>query len=162
MPVLTTLRLRAALTLALITLSCVASAQDAGGGIRYGVAPALDCKQVNKAAARGSWVEANGVATEFGAARTARLSFNDPVATDALHAMMNGVGARELALVETQDTKGGWHKAWEGHLPPPAPGFEQTCFETRLPQKQVVQALRFTFRMGPGQVDVNHAALLRR
>jgi hypothetical protein len=47
-------------------------------------------------------------------------------------------------------------------MQPPAPGFEQTCFEQRLPQKQVVQALRFTFRAAPGQVDINHAALLRR
>jgi hypothetical protein len=37
-----------------------------------------------------------------------------------------------------------------------------TCYEQKLPQKRVVQALRFTFRSAPGQIDVNHAALLRR
>jgi hypothetical protein len=134
---------------------------------RHGAAPALDCKQLSKTAAKGSWVEANGIATEFSATgssaiRIARLSFSNPVATDMVHATMNGVGARELALVEFQDAQGGWHKAWEGHLQPSAPGFEQTCFETPLPQKQVVQALRYTFRAGPGQVELNHAALLRR
>lgn len=167
MPAPTTTRLRTVLTLALLTLSCAAQAQDAGGGIRYGVAPALDCNQLSKTAAQGSWVEANGVATEFsatesGAVSTARLSFNDPVATDTLHAAMNGAGARGLSLVEFMDADGGWHKAWEGHLQAPAPGFEPTCFETRLPQQQVVQALRFTFRATAGQVEVNHAALLRR
>ena len=155
-------RLRAALALAVVTLSCTAAAQDTTGGIRYGAAPALDCKQISKVASKGSWVEANGVATGFGATRTARLSFSDPVATDKFHATMNGAGARELALVEVQDTKGDWHKAWEGKLSPPAPGFEQTCFESPLPRKQVVQGLRFSFRMAPGQVELNHAALLRR
>jgi hypothetical protein len=154
--------LRAALTLALVTLSCTAVAQDTAGGIRYGVAPAMDCKDISKTAAKGSWVEANGSGVEFGATSTARAIFGDPVATDMLHASMNGVGARALALVETQDAQGGWHKVWEGKLQPPAPGFEQTCFEQQLPQKQVVQALRFTFRATPGQVDINHAALLRR
>lgn len=167
MPAPTTTRSRAGLTLALLTLSCAAPAQDTGAGIRYGAAPALDCNQLSKTAPQGSWVEANGVATEFsatesGAVSTARLSFSDPVATDTIHAAMNGEGARGLALVEILDVQGGWHKAWEGHLQAPAPGFEQTCFETRLPQQQVVQALRFTFRAAPGRVEVNHAALLRR
>jgi hypothetical protein len=155
-------RWRAALTLALIALSCTAAAQDTAGGIRYGVAPAMDCKDISKTAAKGSWVEANGSGVEFGATASARAIFSDPVATDTLHASMNGVGARALALVETQDAQGGWHKVWEGTMQPPAPGFEQTCFEQRLPQKQVVQALRFTFRAAPDQVELNHAALLRR
>jgi hypothetical protein len=157
-----TTRLRAALTLALIALSCNAAAQDTAGGIRYGVAPAMDCREIGKTAAKGSWVEANGSSVEFGAAVRARAIFSDPVATDMLHASMNGVGARTLALVETEDPQGGWHKVWEGTMQPPAPGFEQTCFEQRLPHKQLVQALRFTFRATAGQVDVNHAALLRR
>jgi hypothetical protein len=155
-------RLRAAFTLALITLSSAAAAQDTSGGIRYGVAPALDCKDVSKTAAPGSWVEANGIATEFGPTIRARVDFSNPVATDTFHAMMNGAGARALALVEIQDTKGSWQKAWEGTMQPPAPGFEQTCFEQKLPQKQVVQALRFTFRPAQDEVEVNHAALLRR
>lgn len=166
MPAPGTKRLRAALALALAALACAAAAQD-GGGVAYGAAPALDCGQADKSAAQGSWVEPNGVATQFsasgsGAIRMVSLSFGDPVATDMVHAAMNGVGARNLALVEFQDAQGGWHKAWEGRLRPPAPGAGPTCFETRLPQKQVVQGLRFSFRMAPGQVEINHAALLRR
>jgi hypothetical protein len=152
---------RPALLLACLTLSCAATAQETSSGISYGIAPALDCKDVSKTAPQGNWVEANGVGTEFGAVRRANLSFSDPVATDTFHAMMNGAGARALALVEIQDAQGGWHKAWEGKMQPPAPGFEQTCFEQKLPQKQVVQGLRFTFRSAPGQIELNHAALLR-
>jgi hypothetical protein len=156
-------RLRAALTLALISLSCAANAQVVTTGVRYGVAPALDCKQTGKAAAQGSWIDANGVAVEGSPTRRMRLSFNDPVATDTIHVAMNKVGSRDLALVEIQDAKGGWHKAWEGQLLQAAPGFDEVyCFEQQLPQKQAVQALRLSFRAAPGQIEVNHAALLRR
>lgn len=159
-------RLRAALPLVLIALSCAATAQDTGG-ISYGSAPALDCRQLSKNAATGNWVEANGVGTEYsateaGAILVSSLSFSDPVATDMLLAALNGTGARNLLRVELQDTKGNWHKAWEGKMQPPAPGFEQTCFEQQLPQKQLVQGLRFTFRNAPGRIEINHAALLRR
>ena len=151
-------RARTRLALVLMTLSCAAA--QAATGVRYGVAPALDCGQADKMAAQGRWVEANGVAVEGSPARRMSLNFDEPVATDTIHAAMNGVGARDLALVEVQDGNGGWHKAWEGRMP--APGVEQTCFEQQLPTKQVVQALRFTFRAAEDQVEVNHAALLRR
>jgi hypothetical protein len=164
--------LRAACTLGLIALSCAATAQDTGAGVRYGAAPALDCKAISKTAAPGNWVETSSVATAFSSTQSGsapssataqvRLSFSNPVTTDMVHASMNAAGARGLALVEVQDTKGDWHKAWEGKMAPPAPGFEQTCFEQKLAQKQAVQALRFSFNPGPGQVEVNHAALLRR
>jgi len=158
-------RLGAVCTLALIALSGAATAQ--GAGVRYGSAPALDCKAISKTAVTGNWVEANGTATAFsstpsGATAQVSLSFSQPATTDMLHATMNGAGARGLALVEVQDTKGEWHKVWEGKMQPPAPGFEQTCFEQRLAQKQAVQGLRFGFRPGPEQIEVNHAALLRR
>jgi len=154
--------LRAACTLWLITLSCAATAQESTGGVRYGAAPALDCKAISKTAAPGKWIEANGVATAFSSTLQVRLSFNQTVSTDMVHASMNGAGARGLALVEVQDTNGGWHKAWEGKMLPPAPGFEQTCFEQKLAQKQAVQALRLSFRPAQEQIEVNHAALLRR
>lgn len=154
-------RARARLMLVLMTLSCMAATQ-AATGVRYGVAPALDCQQWGKTAAQGRWVEANGVAVEGSPARRMSVSFDQPVATDTIHAAMNGMGARDLALVEVQDGNGGWHKAWEGRMPAPAPGVEQTCFEQQLPQKQVVEGLRFTFRAAEDQVELNHAALLRR
>ncbi|MFC5550863.1 hypothetical protein [Massilia aerilata] len=156
--------LHAALMVALMTLTCAAAAQDITSttAIRYGTTPALDCKQVSKTGAPGRWMEANGAAVEGIPTRRMRLSFNNPVATDMIHATMNGAGARELALVEVQDRKGDWQKVWEGEMMPPAPGFEQTCFEQQLPKKQVVQAMRFTFRSAQDEVEVNHAALLRR
>ena len=154
-------RARTRLLLVLMTLSCAAAAAaQAATGVRYGVAPELDCEQAGKAAARGRWLEASGVAVEGSPARRMSLSFDEAVATDTIQAAMNGMGARDLALVEVQDGNGGWHKAWEGRMP--APGVEQTCFEQQLPTKQVVQALRFTFRAAEDQVEVNHAALLRR
>jgi hypothetical protein len=154
--------IRPALLLASLALSCAAAAEVVTTGVRYGVAPALDCKQISKAAAQGSWMEANGVSVEGSPGRRMSLSFKDPVATDMIHATMNEAGSRDLALVEIQDANGAWQTAWEGQLPPPAPGFGQVCFERRLAQKQVVQALRFTFRSTPGQIEVNHAAVLRR
>jgi hypothetical protein len=160
-------RLRAALTLAPIALSFAAAGpasadvqiQTGVSGMNYGTATAsaLACR----AGTAGSWLEANGVTVE-GAARRMSLTFSAPLATDTLRAAMNGAGARNLALVEIQGTDGVWHKAWEGQLAAPAPGFEPTCFEQRLPQKQMVQALRYTFRSAQDQVEVNHAALLRR
>jgi hypothetical protein len=155
-------RLRAALTLALIALSCAAPAQGATTSVRYGVAPALDCKQTGKAAAQGSWMEASGVAVEGVPTRRMRLSFANPIATDTIHAAMNEVASRDLALVEIQGEDGLWQKTWEGRMPPPSPNFAQVCFERQLERKQVVQALRFTFRSAQDQIEVNHAALLRR
>lgn len=161
--------LRAALALAPIVLSLAAAPASAVdqmrlsvSGVRYGIAPALDCNQTGKTAPQGSWVEANGAAVEGGPPRRVHLSFGEPVATDTFRTAMNGEGTRDLALVEFQGTDGAWHKAWEGELGAPNANFAQTCFEQRLPEKQVVQALRYTFRAGPGQVDLNHAALLRR
>lgn len=154
-------RARSRWLLVLMTLSCAAAAQ-AATGVRYGVAPELDCKQAGKAAAQGRWVEANGVAVEGSPGRRMSLSFDEAIATDMIHAAMNDMAARDLALVEVQDGNGGWHKAWEGRMAAPAPGVEQTCFEQQLPQTQVVQALRFTFRAAEDQVELNHAALLRR
>jgi len=164
MPVLSLNRLRATVALALMTLTCAAAAQDISTttAIRYGANQALDCKQLSKRGAPGRWMEANGAAVEGLPTRRIRLSFNDPAATDRIHAAMNGAAVRELALVEVQDGKGDWQKVWEGQLTPPAPGFEQTCFEQPLPKKQVVQAMRLTFRSAQDEVEVNHAALLRR
>jgi hypothetical protein len=150
------------LALALITLSCTAMAQDTSGGVRYGVAPALDCRKISKIAGRGNWAEPNVVATEFGTTRVVRLSFSDPVATDTMSVAMNEVGFRDLARIDIEDTKGAWHTIWEGHMGAGAPGFPQTCYENQFAGKQAVQALRLTFRNAPGQIEVNHAALLRR
>ena len=157
----------AAAVLLLMALPCIADAGANARGVSYGAAPALDCRDISNTATPGNWQEGNGVTTAFtstpsGTMLQIRLGFEEPVATDMLHAAMNGTGARELALVEVEDTKGVWHKAWEGKLPPPAPGFEQTCFEQKLAQKQTVWGLRFTFRDAPGQIEINHAALLRR
>jgi hypothetical protein len=152
---------RAACTLSLVCLSCAAAAQ--GSGIRYGVAPAQDCTMGSTTPAKGEWVEASGVAVEGGPVRRMSVSFDEAIATDTIHVAMNEAGSRALALVETQDADGGWHQAWEGRLAAPAPNFSDVfCFEPQLPRKQLVQALRLTFRDAPGQIDVNHAALLRR
>jgi hypothetical protein len=154
--------------LALLALSFAATApasaagqvQWSVSGIKYGTPTlsALTCK----AGTAGSWVEANGAGVENGATRLMSLTFAPPLATDTIHATMNAAGSRHLALVELRAADGVWHKVWEGKLAAPAPGFEEVCFEQRLPQKQVVQALRFTFRPAQDEVEVNHAALLRR
>jgi hypothetical protein len=129
-------------------------------GLYYGVSTVQ--AQACQGGSAGSWLEANGVAVEGGARRMS-LTFSTPVATDTLHAAMNKVAQQALALIEVADADGNWHKAWEGQLAPPAPAFaQQTCYEHQLPQKQLVQALRFTFRAAPGPIEVNHAALLRR
>ena len=160
-------RLRAAFTLALITLSCAAAApasasdqtQTSITGINYGTNGAS--AQACKAGAAGNWIEANGAGVE-GPTRRMTLIFSTAPATDTIRAAMNGAGARDLALVEIQGADGVWRKAWEGQLPPLAPGFAQNCSEHRLPQKQVIQALRYTFRQAQDEVHVDHAALLRR
>jgi len=162
----------AALSLALIAASLGAAApgsavgqiQSSVSGLHYGTSAAaeLACNAGKPAGTKDSWVEANGAAVESGELRRMSLSFGDPIATDTFRAAMNDVGARDLALVEVQDADGGWRKVWEGRLSAPAPGFSQSCFEQKLAQKQVVRALRFTFRAAPGDIKVDHAALLRR
>jgi hypothetical protein len=164
-------RSRAAWALALTTLAIAAAApasaadqvRSSASGLGYGPSAAteLACKTSKLATAKDHWVEANGTSVEGGDTRRMTLIFSDPVTTDTFHAAMNDVSARELALVEIQDAKGSWSKAWQGRLPAPAPGFEQSCFEQKLAQKQAVKALRFSFRVAPGQIEVNHAALLR-
>lgn len=159
-------RLRAAFTLALITLSCAATApasadqtQTSITGINYGTNGAS--AQACRAGTPGKWLEANGSGIE-GPGRRMTLSFSTAPTTDTFRAAMDGAGARNLALVEIQGADGGWRKVWEGRLPPPAPGFEQTCQEHKLPQKQVVQGVRYTFRQAQDEVHVDHAALLQR
>jgi hypothetical protein len=164
-------QIRIALALAPIALSFAAAApacaqvqlqiQTGADGLYYGVSTVQ--AQACQAGSAGSWLEANGAAVESGDARRMTLTFGTPVATDTLHAAMNKVAQQALALIEVADADGNWHKAWEGQLAPPAPAFaQQTCYEHQLPQKQLVQALRFTFRAAPGPIEVNHAALLRR
>jgi hypothetical protein len=162
MPAASMHHLRAAVTAALIVLSCRAIAQDIDGGIHYGVAPALDCKGTSKPAVKGKWIEADGVSVRFAATRHLILSFGGGIATDAIHAAMNGAGLRTLALVEVQGTDGAWHKVWEGQPGAPEANFSDTCFEQQLPRKQVVQALRFSFRAGPDRIEASHGAVLRR
>jgi hypothetical protein len=133
--------------------------RTSGTGINYGTATAS--AQACRAGTAGNWLEANGSGVE-GPNRRMSLIFSTAPATDTFRAAMNGAGARDLALVEIQGADGVWRKAWEGQLAAPAPGFEPTCFEQRLPQKQAVQALRFTFRQAQDEVHVDHAALLLR
>jgi hypothetical protein len=160
-------RLRAAFTLALITLSCAAAAPASAEiqiktgvtGINYGTNGAS--AQACRAGTAGNWLEANGSGVE-GPMRRMTLSFSTPLATDTFRSAMNGAGARDLALVEIQGADGVWRKVWEGQVPGPAPGFENTCQEHKLPQKQVVQGVRYTFRQAQDEVHVDHAALLRR
>jgi hypothetical protein len=135
--------------------------QSGVSGVHYGTSP--ETAQACQAGNGGNWIEADGVAIESGDQRKMSLSFSTPLITDTFHAAMNLAGWRDLALIEFQDRDGGWQKVWEGRMAAPAPGFSQeTCVEHRLPQKQVMQALRFTFRNGPDDIQVNHAALLGR
>ncbi len=155
------------LALTLIALSFAAAQAGAadqirltGSGMSYGASTVLmqACPTVNAV----SWVQANGVAVE-NATRRMSLTFSEPLATDTYRAAMNAAASRDLARVEIAGVDGVWHKAWEGQVRPGAPGFDkQACFEQQLPQKQVMAALRFTFREAQDQVEVNHAALLRR
>lgn len=153
--------------LALLALSFAAAAPASAqmqiktgvGGISYGTNGAS--AQACAVGAAGNWIEANGSGVE-GQIRRMTLIFSSAPTTDTFRAAMDGAGARDLALVEIQGTDGVWRKVWEGRLPPPAPGFEQTCQEHKLPQKQVVQGVRYTFRQAQDEVHVNHAALLRR
>lgn len=152
-----------ALFLAIGTASAASTVRIQSGvsGVHYGVSPAS--AQACQTGGAGNWVEADGVAVESGDLRKMSLSFSTPLVTDTFHAAMNLVGWRDLALVEFQDRDGAWHKVWAGQMAAPAPAFSQeTCVEHRLPQKQAMQALRFTFRNGPGEIEVNHAALLGR
>jgi hypothetical protein len=128
-------------------------------GINYGTNGAS--AQACMAGTAGNWLEANGAGVE-GPMRRMTLSFSTALATDTFRAAMDGAGARDLALVEIQGADGVWRKVWEGRLPPPAPGFEPTCQEHKLPKKQVVQGVRYTFREAQDEVHVDHAALLRR
>jgi hypothetical protein len=152
---------------ALLALSFAAAApafaqmqiKTGAGGIAYGTNGAS--AQACTAGAAGDWIEANGAGVE-GPMRRMTLIFSAALTTDTFRAALNNAGSRDLALIEIQGADGVWRKAWEGQLPPLAPGFAQNCDEHRLPQKQVIQALRYTFRQAQDPVHVDHAALLRR
>jgi hypothetical protein len=128
-------------------------------GISYGTnGPSA---QACRPGTAGDWLEANGSGVE-GPGRRMTLIFSTAPTTDTFRAALNDAASRDLALIEIQGADGVWRKAWEGQLPPLAPGFAQNCDEHRLPQKQVIQALRYTFRQAQDAVQVDHAALLRR
>jgi hypothetical protein len=133
--------------------------QTSISGINYGTNGAS--AQACKAGTAGNWLEANGSGVE-GPGRRMTLSFSTAPTTDTFRAALNNAASRDLALIEIQGADGVWRKAWEGQLPPLAPGFAQNCSEHRLPQKQVIQALRYTFRQAQDEIHVDHAALLRR
>jgi hypothetical protein len=155
------------LTLSLLVLSFAATAPASAAGqtqtgitgINYGTNGAS--AQACRAGAAGNWLEANGSGVE-GPGRRMTLSFSTAPTTDTFRAALNDAASRDLALIEIQGADGVWRKAWEGQLPPLAPGFAQNCSEHRLPQKQVIQALRYTFRQAQDTVQVDHAALLSR
>jgi hypothetical protein len=154
------------LSFAFLALSFAAAAPAAADqtqtsitGINYGTNGAS--AQACRAGTAGNWIEANGAGVE-GSSRQMTLIFSTAPTTDTFRAAMNGAGARNLALIEVQGTDGVWHKAWEGRMAPPAPGFEPTCYEQKLPQQLVLQGLRFTFRQAQDEIHVDHAALLRR
>jgi hypothetical protein len=155
------------LTLSLLALSFAGQAPAAAEmqiktgdtGINYGTnGPSA---QACKPGTAGNWTEANGASIE-GPGRRMTLVFSTAPSTDTFRAALNNAASRDLALIEIQGADGVWRKAWEGQLPPLAPGFAQNCDEHRLPQKQVIQALRYTFRQAQDEVHVDHAALLRR
>lgn len=147
-----------------IPANAAGEVRSSANGLNYGPSAATEtaCKASKLATAADRWIEANGVSVETGDWRRLQLSFIPGVSTDAFHIAMNEGGSSALALVEIQDADGGWRKVWEGQMPAPAAGFGQACFERQLEKKQVVRALRFTFRNGRGGIDVNHAALLGR
>lgn len=148
-----------ALSFAAAAPACADQTQTSISGINYGTNGAS--AQACRAGTAGNWLEANGSGVE-GPMRRMTLTFSTAPATDTFRAAMDGAGARDLALVEIQGADGVWRKIWEGRLAAPAPGFEQTCQEHKLPQKQVVQRVRYTFRQAQDEIHVDHAALLRR
>jgi hypothetical protein len=177
---------RSALALACLAMLCACSRLDGGqdlasgaaaiqrlaaggeaqvsSGIHYGTmeAPAPACRSGDAVAAAGEWIEASGSSVAFDRWRRISLSFGGPLAADSLRASLNRAGVNALDTVEFQDGKGAWHKIGEGPLRIPAEGrCDQVWFEQQLGRQQVVQALRFTFRAGPGEVGVGNAALLR-
>lgn len=160
-------RLHAAFSLALLTLAGAAvpasaadQIQPGPGAMRYGPSAATDL--ACKLGTAGNWLEANGAGVEWSGARRVNAMFGAPIATDTFRVAMNEAAVRALALVEYQTTDEVWHKVWEGQMPAPTPGFKPTCSEYRQPQKQMVKALRFTFRPTEEAIELNHAALLRR
>jgi hypothetical protein len=158
------LALSALLLGAAIPANAAGEVRSSANGLYYGPSAATEtaCKASKLAAAADRWIEANGVSVETGDKRRLQLIFIPELSTDAFHIAMNEAGSNGLALVEIQDADGGWRKVWEGQMPPPAAGFGRVCLERQLEKKQVVRALRFTFRNEPGGIEVNHAALLRR
>jgi hypothetical protein len=166
---------RPTLLLACLTLLCACSRLDAGqelasgavrvsSGIHYGAAdaPASECRVGEPAVAAGLWIDASGSSVEFYGGRRLSLSFGGPLAADSLRASLNRAGVNALDTVEFQDGKGAWHKVGEGPLRVPADGkCELVAFEQQLGRREIVQAVRFTFRAGPGEVGVGNAALLR-
>jgi hypothetical protein len=133
-------------------------------GIHYGAmdAPAPECQAGETAAAAGEWIEASGSSVEFHGGRRLTLSFGGPLAADTLRASLNRAGVNALDTVEFSDGRGAWHKIGEGPLRIPAEGrCGQVWLTQQLGHRQIVQAVRFTFRAGPGEVGVGNAALLR-
>lgn len=99
---------------------------------------ALDCKAISKTAAPGNWVEANGVATAFSSTQSGSAP--------------SGATAQVRLSFSHPVTADMVHASMNG----------AGALGLKLAQKQAVQALRFSFNPGPGQVELNHAALLRR
>jgi hypothetical protein len=133
-------------------------------GIHYGTAeaPAPECRVGDADAAAGQWIDASGSSVAFDRWRRITLSFGGPLAADSLRASLNRAAVNALDTVEFEDGKGAWHKVREGPLRIPAEGkCDQVWLEQPLGRQQIVQALRFTFRAGPGEVGVGNAALLR-
>lgn len=167
--------LRSAPLLACLTMLCACSRLDMGhnlaagevqvsSGIHYGTMeePALECRVGEAGTADGQWIDASGSSVEFYGGRRLTLSFGGQLAADTLRASLNRAGVNALDTVEFQDGRDTWHKVGEGPLRVPAEGrCDQVWFAQPLGRKQVVQAVRFTFRAGPGEVGVGNAALLR-
>jgi hypothetical protein len=166
---------RPALLLASLAMLCACSRLDMGhnpaagevqvsSGIHYGAMeePAPECRVGENGTADGQWIDASGSSVEFYGGRRLTLSFGGQLAADTLRASLNRAGVNALDTVEFADGKGTWHRVGEGPLRVPAEGrCDQVWFAQQLGRQQIVQAVRFTFRAGPGEVGVGNASLLR-
>jgi hypothetical protein len=110
---------------------------------------------------RRNWLTASETAAEPGNSYVWIFTFDTPATTRALHVALNPQGLRDLEKVETRNARGEWNEAGPiaRHDAPAACEF--VWLEQELSGARQVEALRLTFRQGPGTIKVANADRLQ-
>jgi hypothetical protein len=110
---------------------------------------------------RGNWLTSSKAAGEPGHPFVYVYSFDTPATTHTVRIGLNRQALQTLEKVETRDARGAWSEAGPAARREAPAACEYVWLEQELTGAQQVEALRLSFRPGPGTIKAGDAGLLQ-